>query len=91
MSKPANVLKDIVRNLVMYKLEKNMSDYWDFILELRDDPRVKKGFIQQEQISRHLITPLTCERLERKVDVALPDCRSAAALLHKGSKLIRSD
>ena len=36
----------------MYKLEKNMSDYWNFILELRNDPRVKKGFIQQEQISR---------------------------------------
>jgi len=36
----------------MYKLEKNMSDYWDFILELRNDPTVKKGFIQQENINR---------------------------------------
>ena len=36
----------------MYKLVKNSRDYWDFILELRNDPIVKKGFIQQEQISR---------------------------------------
>ena len=36
----------------MYTLIKNTSDYWDFILELRNDPRVKKGFIQQEEISR---------------------------------------
>jgi len=36
----------------MYRLEKNTSDYWDFILQLRNDPRVKKGFIQQEEISR---------------------------------------
>jgi len=36
----------------MYKLEKNTSDYWDFILELRNDPSVKKGFIQQKKISR---------------------------------------
>ena len=36
----------------MYKLKKNAKQYWDFILELRNDPRVKKGFIQQEQINR---------------------------------------
>ena len=36
----------------MYKLIKNTSDHWDFILELRNDPRVKKGFVQQEEISR---------------------------------------
>ena len=36
----------------MYTLVKNTSDYWDFILELRNDPRVKKGFIQQKEISR---------------------------------------
>ena len=36
----------------MYTLIKNTSDYWDFILELRNDPRVKRGFIQQEEISR---------------------------------------
>ena len=36
----------------MYKLIKNSSDYWDFILDLRNDPRVKKGFVQQEEISR---------------------------------------
>ena len=29
----------------MYKLEKNILPYWDFILELRNDPRIKKGFI----------------------------------------------
>tara|TARA_R110000851_G_scaffold20643_1_gene62305 strand:+ start:93 stop:476 length:384 start_codon:yes stop_codon:yes gene_type:complete len=36
----------------VYKLKKNAKQYWDFILELRNDPRVKKGFIQQEQINR---------------------------------------
>jgi len=36
----------------MYTLIRNSSDYWDFILELRNDPRVKKGFIQQKEISR---------------------------------------
>tara|TARA_R110000824_G_scaffold64656_1_gene168913 strand:- start:1951 stop:2334 length:384 start_codon:yes stop_codon:yes gene_type:complete len=36
----------------MYRLEKNTSDYWPFIRELRNDPRVKKGFIQQKEISR---------------------------------------
>ena len=37
---------------MIYKLEENMSDYWDFILELRNDPRVKSGFVQQKEISR---------------------------------------
>ena len=36
----------------MYTLIKNTSDYWDFILELRNDPRVKIGFVQQKEISR---------------------------------------
>jgi len=36
----------------MYTLINNNSNYWDFILKLRNDPRVKKGFIQQKEISR---------------------------------------
>ena len=36
----------------MYKLIKNSNDYWGFILDLRNDPRVKKGFIQQQEISK---------------------------------------
>jgi len=36
----------------MYTLVKNNSNYWDFILNLRNDPRVKKGFVQQKTISR---------------------------------------
>ena len=35
----------------MYNLAKNTKDYWDFILNLRNDPEVKKGFIQQGEIS----------------------------------------
>jgi len=35
----------------VYNLAKNTKDYWDFILNLRNDPEVKKGFIQQGEIS----------------------------------------
>ena len=34
----------------MYELEKNAKQYWDFILDLRNDSRVKAGFIQQHHI-----------------------------------------
>jgi len=32
------------------KLVKNQTKYWEFIRELRNDPRVKSGFIQQHHI-----------------------------------------
>ena len=32
------------------KFVKNKKKYWDFIRDLRNDPEVKKGFIQQEEI-----------------------------------------
>jgi len=34
----------------MYKFVKNTSQYWGFILELRNDPAIKPGFIQQGYI-----------------------------------------
>ena len=31
---------------------KNKKEYWEFIRELRNDERVKNGFIQQDHIER---------------------------------------
>jgi len=36
----------------MMKLIKNKSIYWDFIRDLRNHPEVKKGFVNQEHISK---------------------------------------
>jgi len=34
----------------MYSLERNKKEYWEFIRDLRNDHRVKTGFIQQGHI-----------------------------------------
>ena len=35
----------------MYSLERNKREYWEFIRDLRNDHRVKAGFVQQGHIS----------------------------------------
>ena len=36
----------------MVALYLNKPRYWEFIRKLRNDPRVKKGFVKQRRISR---------------------------------------